>query len=146
MLGVKPSGALGIAAEQVNHDVVVPGEIDIAGAAMISPNVAALAIDHRHIRLDIVTNVVEMASRIGVVAIVLDLPFPIPTGLIGMPGVDVALDMVLVAGALVLDKTGRIQALGQTVHRPDPLLGFFGVHMVLVEKSPCLVEIDVCEY
>ena len=146
MLSVEPSGALGITAEEIDHDMVVPSKIDITGAAVISPNVAALAINHRHIRLDIVTNVVEMASRIGVVAIVLDLPFPIPTGFIGMPGVDVALDMVLVAGALVLDKTGRIQTLGQTVHRPDPLLGVFGVHMILVEKSPSLVEIHVREY
>ena len=146
MLCVEPSGALGITAEDVDHDVVVPSEIDIARTAVISPHVAALAIDHRHVRLDIVTDVVEMASGIGVVAIILDLPFPIPAGLIGMPGVDVALDMVLVAGALVLDKTCRIQTLGQTVHRPDPLLGVFGVHMVLVEESPCLVEIHVREY
>ena len=146
MLGVKPASALGIAAEQVNHDVVVPGEIDIAGAAMISPHVTTLAIDHRHVRLDIVADVVEMASGIGVVAIVFDLPFPIPTGLVGMPGVDVALDVVLVAGALVLDKSCGIQALGEAVHRADPFLGVLGVHMVLVEESPGLVEIHISEY
>ena len=144
MLRVEPACHLGMAAERVDHYVVVPGEITVTGASLISPDVAAFAVDHRGIILDIASGEVEGASRIGPRVIPLDLGLPVPAGPVGMPRIDVGFDMVPQAGGIVFSKAGRIQPLGQAVHRAHPLLDL-GVVVVFPMKTPGLVEIDPCE-
>ena len=62
-----------------------------------------------------------------------------------MPGVYVGLYVVMVAGALVLHQTGRVEVLREVVHGAYPLLGFREIGSVGTE-SPGLVEVDPGEY
>ena len=47
VLGVEPSRALHVAAECVDHHVVVPREVAVAGRTIVTPDIAALGVHHR---------------------------------------------------------------------------------------------------
>ena len=58
-----------------------------------------------------------------------------------MPGIDVAFHVVVVARGIVLHEAGRVEALCELVHLPDPFLGFGQVFSAGLQ-APGLVEVD----
>jgi hypothetical protein len=144
MLGIEPAGTLGIAAESIHHDVVVPSVVAVTCAAFVTPDIATLAVDHRCTILLVATDVVIGASGEGSVNIFLYLVFPDEATAVGMPGIDVGLHMIMVAGTLVLYETGRVETLCQVIHGTHPFLGLRKIGTIRA-KAPGLIEINPCK-
>lgn len=147
VLGVEPTCALGMGTEGVDHLMVVPGDIDVACSAFVTPYVATFAIEHGCATLMMVVDVVPDGAFIGVVAVFVELLFPSGAGEITVPGVEVGDDVVEVAGGVVLDETRRVELLGEMVHLFDPRLrapvvASEAIGFACGEESPGLVEVD----
>src|SRR5439155_1429330 len=67
-LGVEPAGDLGVAPERVYRPVVIPAPVDVAGAPLVAPDVAELAVDIGLPRLPVAGLEVPRRARIGAVA------------------------------------------------------------------------------
>ena len=132
--------------------MIVPGEIHIAGTSFVTPHVAALAVEHRFAPLAVASDVVVGRTGIRVVVELRDRLLPLITRMIAVPCVQVGLDMIFVAGRIVLDQPRRIELLRLVVHAAYPLLrfrqespfgfAFFVGFSCIGEQPPRFVEIN----
>ena len=137
VLGVEPAADLRVAAEFVHHDVVVPAPVAVAGAAFVAPDVAALAVEQRLAALGAAADEIPFRAGEGVARDLVQMLAPGVARQVGVPGIDVGLDVVVVAGRVVLDQPRGVELLGQAVDRGDPFLRLGQVLAVLV---PCSVN------
>ena len=111
VFGVEPAPALETAAEGVDHQVVVPRPVAVARRALVAPDVAALAVQHRRVALHEAADVVRLRAGERVAAPGGDGPFPAVAGFVGVPGVEVRHHVVAVAGRVVLHEAGGVERL-----------------------------------
>ena len=147
VLGVEPAGALGMGTEGIDHQMIVPRDIDVACGTIVAPDIAAFAVEHGDTRLMTVASVVPDGAFVGPTAVFVELRFPSGAGEVAMPGVEVGDEVVEVTGRVVLDKTGWVELLGELIHLFHPVLrgpvvATQSVGLAGGEESPCLVEVD----
>ncbi|MNO70401.1 hypothetical protein D3C76_612810 [compost metagenome] len=113
-----------MAAEFVQHVMVMPSQVAVPRAVLDAPHVAAFAVHQRRVRLRSTADVVERRPRIRVGHHIVDMlaHLFIPVH-IKMPRVQVRFDMVPVAGGIVLHETRRVRFFSPAVDPLDPFLG-----------------------
>ena len=66
MFSVEPSVDFWLATELIDHDMIVPAPVDVAGAASIAPNIAALTVEEGLIALFTASDEIPFGAGKGV--------------------------------------------------------------------------------
>src|SRR5690349_9664829 len=128
MLGVEPSGQLGMAAKSIHGAMVVPAPVHVAGAALVPPHIAELRVEHRLTALAMAALEVPRRAGEGAVTERVEMRLPSPSGQILVPGVEVRHRVSDVAArGIVLDETRPVEPLRQSDHAGDLALRRRGV-------------------
>ena len=132
----------------VEHIVVLPGQVTVAGAVLHAPDHTALGVHQRHVRRTVFPDEVPAAALMpalgGGIDVLLDGHVAVQ---IEVPGVDIRLHMVVVAGGVILHDARIVHFLDAAVHAAHPFLRIGRILPVmlavrLVKQTPCLVEHD----
>ena len=131
----------------VEHVVVLPAEVAVARAVLHAPDHAALGVHQRHAALAVAADAVPVAARVGGAAGRVDLLLDGHVAVdVEVPGVQVRLHVVVVAGGVVLHDARRVKGLDAAVDPAHPLLrlGLVEPHLPrqVGEQAPRLVEDD----
>ena len=121
--------------------MVVPGVVAVACAAVVAPDIAAFAVHHGLSHLHVAAYVVPAALLEGLLVGLFESRLPEAAALVCVPGVDVGLDVVEVAGGVVFHEAGGIEPLGEMVHGAHPVLGLRTI-LAARHEAPGLVEVD----
>ena len=141
MFGVQPAADLRVPAEVVHHDVIVPAPIDVARAALVAPDVAALAVEQRLAVLGAAADEVPFRARAGVPADLVQVLGPLVARQVGVPTVDVRQRRGRSCRGSCPRRAGWGRAPWPAGHGRDPCLRLGQVALVaLCGQAPGLVE------
>src|SRR5215475_14234366 len=107
MFGVEPAADLGMPAEFIHHDVIIPAPVAVARAPFIAPNVSALTVQERLMFFGALADKIPFRPRVAILRDLVKMFAPGITRQVGMPGIDIGLDVIVVAGGVVFHETRR---------------------------------------
>src|SRR5439155_12302641 len=97
VLGVEPPGDLGMKAKRIDGAMVVPAPVDISGAALVSPDVPELRVEHRLAVLAPGRQDIPLRPGKRAVADLLHVGLPAPAGEVFVPGIQIGARVAAVA-------------------------------------------------
>ena len=129
-LGEDEAAEVLVQAVLVEHVVVLPAEVAVARAVLHAPDHAALGVHQRHAALAVAADAVPVAARVGGAAGRVDLLLDGHVAVdVEVPGVQVRLHVVVVAGGVVLHDARRVKGLDAAVDPAHPLPAEHGAQL-----------------